>query len=49
MEKSIPKRNEIITKEIQLKIKKLLRAVIEEGTGKRLSKNSYKYYGKNRN
>ena len=38
MEKSIPKRNEIITKEIQSKIKKLLRAVIEEGTGIKASK-----------
>ncbi|MDC3057474.1 PBP1A family penicillin-binding protein [Alphaproteobacteria bacterium] len=44
--KSIPKRNEIITKEIQLKIKKLLRAVIEEGTGIKASKTPINIMGK---
>ena len=40
------KRNEIITKEIQLKIKKLLRAVIEEGTGINASKIPINILGK---
>ena len=44
--RSIPKRNEIITKEIQLKIKKLLRAVIEEGTGIKASKIPINIMGK---
>ena len=31
------KRKEIITKKVQIKVKKLLRSVIEEGTGKKVS------------
>ena len=45
-QRSFPKRKEIITKKVQLKIKDLLRAVIEEGTGKKLSKIPFNVIGK---
>ena len=44
--RSFPKRKEIISKKVQLKIKDLLRAVIEEGTGKKLSKIPINIIGK---
>jgi penicillin-binding protein 1A len=37
-QRNFPNRKEIISKKIQFKIKKLLRAVINEGTGKKVSK-----------
>ncbi len=36
-QRNSPKRKEIITKKVQIKVKKLLRSVIEEGTGKKVS------------
>ncbi len=36
--RDVPKRGETITKNVQIKIKKLLREVINQGTGKKLSK-----------
>ncbi len=44
--RNFPKRNEILTKEVQSKIKKLLRAVIEEGTGIKASKIPINILGK---
>ena len=46
MEKRFPKRREVITKKVQLKAKKLLRSVIEEGTAKTASKIPIEILGK---
>ncbi|MBV68766.1 MAG: hypothetical protein CMJ08_03075 [Pelagibacterales bacterium] len=44
--RDFPKRREVITKKVQLKVKKLLRAVVEEGTAKKASKIPIKILGK---
>ena len=44
--RDFPKRREVITKKVQLKVKKLLRAVVEEGTAKKASKIPIEILGK---
>ncbi len=44
--RDFPKRREVITKKVQLRVKKLLRSVIEEGTAKKVSKIPIEILGK---
>merc|ERR1711991_1098405 len=44
--RDFPQRREVITKKVQMQVKKLLRGVIEEGTGKKISNIPIEILGK---